>query len=125
MRWERAWSPHHVPVLDIDAQGSAQVRERTADAVHVMVLPPDQASLEERLRARGTEDERPVAALIIAVSAGRLRLDGDIIVGKDIVLNYLLLRLLLELELGIVFVQGRHDVDKWHELCWPGNQSTQ
>ena len=75
--------------------------------------------------SRGTEDERPLAALIIAVSAGRLRLDGDIIVGKDIVLNYLLLRLLLELELGIVFVQGRHDVDKWHELCWPGNQSTQ
>ena len=72
--------------------------------------------------ARGAEDERPLAALvIIAVGAGRLGLDGDIIVGKDIVLYYLLLRLLLELELGIVFVQGRHDDDKRHELCWLGN----
>ena len=74
--------------------------------------------------ARGAEDERSLATLVaIAAVAGRLGLGGDIIVGKDAVLynRYLLLRLLLELELGIVFVQGRHD-DKWHELCWLGQE---
>jgi len=49
-----------VVLLDIDAQGSAQVRGRTTDAVHVMILPPDAQSLEERLRARGTEDEETI-----------------------------------------------------------------
>lgn len=49
-----------VVLLDIDAQGTTQVRHRTAEAVHVMILPPDATALEERLRARGTEDEATI-----------------------------------------------------------------
>lgn len=53
-------STGRVVLLDIDAQGSHQVRARTEEAVHVMILPPDAASLEERLRARATEDEATI-----------------------------------------------------------------
>ncbi len=49
-----------VVLLDIDAQGSEQVRGRMHDAAHVMILPPDRLTLETRLRARGTEDEATV-----------------------------------------------------------------
>lgn len=44
-------------ILDIDAQGADQVRSRMPDAVHVFVAPPSLATLEDRLRARGTESE--------------------------------------------------------------------
>ncbi len=43
-------------LLDIDVQGARQVRERFPGAVLVFILPPSMAALEERLRARGTED---------------------------------------------------------------------
>ena len=59
--------------------------------------------------ARGAEDERPLAALVTnAVGAGRLGLDGDIIVGKDVVLYYLLLQLLLCRLLLLVIKECRH-----------------
>lgn len=44
-------------ILDIDVQGSEQVRARKPDAVHVFVLPPSLDALERRLRSRGTDDE--------------------------------------------------------------------
>src|SRR5579872_3591937 len=44
-------------VLDIDIQGAAQLKERIRDAVSVFVLPPSRASLEQRLRARGQDNE--------------------------------------------------------------------
>lgn len=60
-------------LLDIDVQGAAQVRDRAPGAVSVFVLPPDMASLEQRLRDRGTDDE--------AVIARRMRLAGGQIRG--------------------------------------------
>lgn len=45
------------PLLDIDVQGSEQVRARKPDAVHVFVLPPSIDALEARLRHRGTDDD--------------------------------------------------------------------
>ncbi len=42
-------------VLDIDVKGARQVRARLADAVSVMIVPPDLAALEARLRARATD----------------------------------------------------------------------
>lgn len=48
-------------ILDIDAQGAAQVRETLPEAVHVFVAPPSMAELEARLRGRGTEDDATVA----------------------------------------------------------------
>jgi guanylate kinase len=47
-------------LLDIDVQGARQVRESGAEAVFVFVLPPDFASLETRLRSRGTEEETEI-----------------------------------------------------------------
>jgi guanylate kinase len=59
-------------VLDIDAQGAAQVRERLPEAVHVMLLPPALEALEARLRARGTDDDATIARRM-ALAAEQLR----------------------------------------------------
>jgi guanylate kinase len=45
-------------VLDIDVQGAAQVRARGVEPVCIFVMPPDYASLEARLRDRGSEDPK-------------------------------------------------------------------
>ncbi|HZI89831.1 MAG TPA: guanylate kinase [Candidatus Polarisedimenticolia bacterium] len=46
-------------LLDIDVQGGMAVRKVYPDGVFIFVLPPSLASLEQRLRGRGTEpDER-------------------------------------------------------------------
>lgn len=44
-------------LLDIDVQGAAQIKRSYPDAVSVFLLPPDRATLEGRLRGRGTDDE--------------------------------------------------------------------
>lgn len=44
-------------VLEIEVQGAAKIRQLYPDAVSVFLLPPSLATLEKRLRARGTEDE--------------------------------------------------------------------
>ena len=59
-------------LLDIDVQGSRQVRERLPEAVHVFVAPPSYEELERRLRARGTEDDAVVAQRM-AQAAEQLR----------------------------------------------------
>ena len=48
-------------LLEIDWQGAAQVRKLIPDSVHVFILPPSLASLEERLRRRGQDDEATIA----------------------------------------------------------------
>jgi len=47
-------------LLDIDVQGARQLRQSGIQAVYVFVLPPDFATLERRLRVRGSEDESEV-----------------------------------------------------------------
>jgi guanylate kinase len=42
-------------LLEIDVQGAARVRLGPVEAVSVMLLPPDFATLEARLRGRGSE----------------------------------------------------------------------
>jgi guanylate kinase len=44
-------------LLDIDIQGARQVRGGPIPAVSVMILPPDFATLESRLRGRGSEND--------------------------------------------------------------------
>jgi guanylate kinase len=46
--------------LDIDVQGAMQIRERMPEAYGIFVLPPDDAELLRRLRARGREDEATI-----------------------------------------------------------------
>jgi guanylate kinase len=44
-------------LLDIDVQGARQVSRGPIDAVTIMILPPDFATLASRLSDRGSEDE--------------------------------------------------------------------
>jgi len=48
-------------ILEIDWQGAAQVRERMPESIHIFILPPSRAALEERLRGRGTDSEEVIA----------------------------------------------------------------
>lgn len=56
---ERRIADGAIVILDIDVQGAAALKNET-DAVSVFIAPPDVATLEERLRTRGTEDEAAV-----------------------------------------------------------------
>jgi guanylate kinase len=48
-------------ILEIDWQGAAQVRDRFADAISIFILPPSRATLIERLRKRGQDDDAVIA----------------------------------------------------------------
>jgi guanylate kinase len=48
-------------LLVIDVQGGLQVRERVPGSLLVFVKPPDLQTLEARLRARGTDDDRAIS----------------------------------------------------------------
>ena len=48
-------------LLDIDVQGARQVRASGLDGVSIFIMPPDYASLAERLKRRGSEDAPALA----------------------------------------------------------------
>src|ERR1019366_9526114 len=48
------------PVLDIDVQGAAQLKERIPDAVTIFVLAPSREILEQRLRARSQDSDEVI-----------------------------------------------------------------
>ena len=48
-------------ILEIDWQGAAQIRARFAQAVSIFILPPSRATLIERLRKRGQDDDAVIA----------------------------------------------------------------
>lgn len=60
-------------LLEIDVQGSRQVREKFPEAVHIFVLPPDLPTIERRLRGRSTDSEeiinRRVNDAMVQISA--------------------------------------------------------
>lgn len=47
-------------LLDVDTQGALQIQGAYTGAVYVFIMPPDLATLEARLRGRGTEAEEVV-----------------------------------------------------------------
>ena len=51
-----------VPVLEIETDGAAQVMEKLDSFQSVYLSPPDYATLEARLRGRGTETEEKICA---------------------------------------------------------------
>jgi len=53
-------SGKHV-ILEIDWQGARQVKAKLPDTVSIFILPPSREQLEQRLRARGTDDETIIA----------------------------------------------------------------
>lgn len=47
-------------VLDIDVQGARIVREKCAESIAVLILPPSYEVLRQRLRNRGLDDEQVI-----------------------------------------------------------------
>ena len=47
-------------LLDIDCQGAAQLKDSCAHGVFIFILPPDYATLDQRLRGRGTDSEEVI-----------------------------------------------------------------
>ncbi|HIT07023.1 MAG TPA: guanylate kinase [Candidatus Scybalocola faecipullorum] len=48
-------------LLEIEMQGALKVKKERPDALLIFITPPDAASLERRLRGRGTETEEVIA----------------------------------------------------------------
>jgi guanylate kinase len=53
---EQAGARRHLLLLDIDVQGSRQIKRQVPDAVSIFVLPPTGQELARRLVGRGSED---------------------------------------------------------------------
>ena len=47
-------------ILEIEVEGAMQIKEKYPDAVAIMLTPPNGATLEARLRGRGTETEENI-----------------------------------------------------------------
>lgn len=47
-------------ILEIEVDGAMQIKKKFPDAVLVLVVPPDLATLEQRLRGRGTNTEEDI-----------------------------------------------------------------
>jgi len=58
-------------LLDIDWQGTQQLKQVDPDIVRVFILPPSMAELERRLRARGTDSDDVIAGRM-ARAAGEI-----------------------------------------------------
>lgn len=58
---ERIWAKGHVILFDVDVKGGANLKKYFGDAaLSVLILPPDKATLEKRLRGRGTDSEEAI-----------------------------------------------------------------
>lgn len=47
-------------LLDIDVEGTRQIRKRFPECVSIFIMPPSMAALEQRLRQRGTDSETEI-----------------------------------------------------------------
>ena len=56
-------------LLDIDWQGTQQLKQVDPDIVRVFILPPSMAELERRLRSRGTDSEDVIAGRMARAAA--------------------------------------------------------
>jgi guanylate kinase len=56
-------------LLDIDWQGTQQLKQVDPDIVRVFILPPSMAELERRLRSRGTDAEEVIRRRMERASA--------------------------------------------------------
>jgi guanylate kinase len=56
-------------LLDIDWQGTQQLKQVDPDIVRVFILPPSMAELERRLRARGTDSDEVIASRMSRAAA--------------------------------------------------------
>lgn len=63
---ERALREGRDLLLEIDVRGARSVKERFPRAITIFIAPPSFASLEERLRRRGTDTEEQIRARLAA-----------------------------------------------------------
>lgn len=56
-------------LLDIDWQGTQQLKQVDPDIVRVFILPPSMRELERRLRARGTDSDEVIAGRMARAAA--------------------------------------------------------
>ena len=56
-------------LLDIDWQGTQQLKQVDPDIVRVFILPPSMTELERRLRARGTDSDEVIAQRMARAAA--------------------------------------------------------
>lgn len=47
-------------IIEIEVQGALQVRERMPEAIFIFIVPPSKKSLLDRLKIRGTEEEKKI-----------------------------------------------------------------
>ncbi len=73
---EQAREKRHFLLLDIDVQGSRQVKQAVPDAVSIFVLPPSGRELARRLAGRGSEDPAVQARRLLA-ARGELGAAGE------------------------------------------------
>lgn len=52
-------------ILDVDVQGSLAIKRQNPDCTSIFVLPPSMATLEKRLRERGSDDEDVIRRRLI------------------------------------------------------------
>ena len=81
---EEAVARRHFLLLDIDVQGSRQVKRAVGDAVSIFVLPPSGAELARRLIGRASEDlERRRRRLAAAREELRAANEFDFVLVND------------------------------------------
>lgn len=75
-------------IFDIDVQGGLSIKKQCPEAIMIFIAPPDMATLEKRLRKRGTETEERILRRI-ANAKGELEHipDYDYVIVNDSVEN--------------------------------------
>lgn len=75
-------------IFDIDIQGGLSIKKQCPEAIMIFIAPPDMATLEKRLRKRGTETEERILRRI-ANAKGELEHipDYDYVIVNDSVEN--------------------------------------
>lgn len=73
-------------LLEIDWQGAEQVRRFFPDAVSIFILPPSFATLEQRLRGRGTDSEAIIQKRVAAAHHEMRQVDqfAYVIINNDL-----------------------------------------
>lgn len=72
---ERALDEGRVFVLEIEVQGTRQLREKKVEGIYVFIVPPDLDKLRERLRRRGSDSEAEIDRRL-AIARQELRARG-------------------------------------------------
>ena len=73
-------------ILEIEVDGAAQVKRQAPDAVMILIVPPSREVQEQRLRARGDDDEHIARRLGVAETEERIghTLADHVVVNDDL-----------------------------------------